>query len=165
MIFVQFRSKIIRFLYYVHSFLIKLYLYTLTSILKPRNSSICYIHSCWLRSFAIIIQIFFNRDLIIIIPSHLNSNSTRPTVSFRCDKLKRAKTSLSAFTRTRQIIRFIFLYFRWTRSSPLSASNFLRRHEIRFHHRIAALNRFSTLLLSTLLHPVKIRYRFDSYLS
>lgn len=81
MIFVQFRSKIIRFLYYVHSFLIKLYLYTLTSILKPRNSSICYIHSCWLRSFTIIIQIFFNQDLIIIIPSHLNSNSTRPTVS------------------------------------------------------------------------------------
>lgn len=163
MIFVQFRSKIIRFLYYVHSFLIKLYLYTLTSILKPRNSSICYIHSCWLRFFTIIIQIFFNRDLIIIIPSHLNSNSTRPTVSdvtsWNEQKL------LYPLLHEPAIIRFIFLYFRWTRSSPLSASNFLRRHEIRFHHRIAALNRFSTLLLSTLLHPVKIRYRFDSYLS
>lgn len=73
------------------------------------------------------------------------------------------KTSLSAFTRIglQIILPFhIFLYFRWTRSSPLSASSFPRRHETRFHHRVPALNRFSTLLLSELFASCKIRSRF-----
>lgn len=73
------------------------------------------------------------------------------------------KTSLSAFTRTglQIILPFhIFLYFRWTRSSPLSASSLSRRHETRFHHRVPALNRFSTLLLSELFASCKIRSRF-----
>lgn len=73
------------------------------------------------------------------------------------------KTSLSAFTRIglQIILPFhIFLYFRWTRSSPLSASSLSRRHETRFHHRVPALNRFSTLLLSELFASCKIRSRF-----
>lgn len=73
------------------------------------------------------------------------------------------KTSLSAFTRIglQIILPFhIFLYFRWTRSSPLSASSLSRRHETRFHHHVPALNRFSTLLLSELFASCKIRSRF-----
>lgn len=160
MIFVQFRSKIIRFLYYVHSFLIKLYLLlslNLEIVLSVTSTRVGF-DPLLLLSKSFLIE-------ILLLLFHLISIRIQLGRPFQMWQAETSKNFFIRFYTRLQIIRFIFLYFRWTRSSPLSASNFLRRHEIRFHHRIAALNRFSTLLLSTLLHPVKIRYRFDSYLS